>query len=140
MDWIPWNSLLPTGHEILDSDHKILVDLFNQLATGVKERKGKIACLDLLAKIIEHSKAHFALEEQLMAQHGYPKTGEHAADHARLISQAIKFRTKFEAESDGSHIPLIHFPEDWLTIHILGADKKLAEFLCAPDSTAAHHS
>ena len=129
MDWIPWNDMLATGHAVMDADHKNLVKLFNQLTDSVKKRKGKIACSNLLDKIIEHTKAHFELEELLMAEHHYPKTGQHTAEHALLMKQAHNYKAKFEAGSPGSHIPLIHFPEDWLTFHILAADKELTEFL-----------
>ena len=108
MEWIPWTSVLATGHAILDTDHEHLVALFHQLA-----------------------KLHFAFEEQLMFEQNFPKTDQHTAEHARLIEQAIRFRAKFEADTPGSHISLIHFPEDWLTLHILTADRQFANFLCA---------
>jgi hemerythrin-like metal-binding protein len=76
---------------------------------------------------------HFAFEEQLMAEPRYPKRDQHTAEHARLITQAIRYKAKFESDSADLHIPLIHFPEDWLTFHILAADKELAAFLSAPD-------
>lgn len=131
MEWIHWDKVLATGHVILDTDHEHLVALFNQLATSVKERKGKLVCADLLYKIIQHAQIHFAFEEQLMAEQGYPKADQHTAEHARMVKQAVRYMVKFEADAPGSHIPLIHFPEDWLTFHILSADKELAEFLSA---------
>lgn len=136
MNWIPWNDMLATGHAGMDADHKNLVMLFNQLADSVKKRSDKIVSGDLLDKIIRHTKAHFELEERLMAEHHYPKTDQHTADHAQLIKRAINYKAKFDAGSPGSHIPLIHFPEDWLTLHIVGADKELAEFLYANGSMA----
>ena len=123
--------MLATGHVILDTDHEHLVALFNQLAASVKERKGKIACADLLDKIIQHAQVHFAFEEQLMAEHNYPNDERHTADHARLIKQAVRYMEKFKADSPQSHIPLIHFPEDWLTFHIVAEDKQFADFLSA---------
>jgi len=115
----------------LDTDHEHLVNLFGQPVGSVKERKGKTACVDLLDKIIQQSKLHFAFEEQLMAEQRYPKADEHIAEHARLITQALRYKAKLESDSPGLHIPLIHFPEDWLTFHILSADKELADFLSA---------
>ena len=131
MEWIPWNNVLATGHTILDTDHERLVGLFNQLTASVKERKSKSHCAELLHGIIQHAKVHFAFEEQLMAEQRYPKMDHHAAEHARLIKQALRYHAKFEAAAPGSHISLIHFPEDWLTFHILTADKELANFLSA---------
>ncbi|MCJ7838304.1 MAG: bacteriohemerythrin [Burkholderiales bacterium] len=133
MEWIHWDNVLATGHAILDIDHQRLADLFNRLASVVKERKGKAACVELLDDIIHHAQVHFAFEEQLMSEQNYPKADQHAAEHFQLTKQAIRFMAKFQAESAGSHIPLIHFPEDWLTRHIFTADKELAVFLFATD-------
>lgn len=132
MEWIAWDHVLATGHVILDTDHEHLVNLFNQLAVSVKERKGKSACADLLDKIIQHAQVHFAFEEHLMAEQHYPKADQHKAEHARLIKQAVNYIAKFDADSEGSHIPLIHFAEDWLTFHVLVEDRELADFLSAP--------
>ena len=129
MEWIAWSDVLATGHAILDTDHEHLVKLFNQLVVSVKERRGKAAGVELLNKIIRHSQVHFAFEEHLMAEQHYPKADQHAAEHTRLIKQALRYKAKFESDSSGLHIPLIHFPEDWLTIHILVADRELADFL-----------
>ena len=137
MEWIPWDDTLATGHSVLDADHKILIALFNQLTDSVNRRSSKTVCGDLLAEIIEHATDHFAMEERLMAEHDYPKFEQHAAEHAQLIKRAANFKTKFDTGSPGSHIDLIHFPEDWLTFHILGPDKKLGEFLSASRSAVA---
>ena len=129
MNWIHWNSALETGHTILDTDHEQLADLINGLTDSVKERRGEAACLDLLDKIIRQAEVHFAFEEQLMAEQRYPKANQHIAEHTRLLKQATRFMEKFESDARESHIPLIHFPEDWLTTHIVTSDRELAAFL-----------
>ena len=136
MEWIPWNDVLATGHAVLDADHKALIDLFNQLSESVKRRSGKAVSSELLDEIIDHAKEHFALEDRLMAEHRYLKYEQHAAEHVQLIKRAINFKAKFNAGAPGSHIDLIHFPEDWLTFHVIGADKELGEFLTAAAEAA----
>ncbi len=131
MEWIPWDDMLAIGHADIDADHKILIGLFNQLADSVRNRSGKAVSSDLLNDIIDHAKAHFAREDQLMLDHRYPKADHHVAEHVQLIKRAVTFKSKFDTGSPGSHISVIHFPEDWLTFHILGADKELGEFLAA---------
>jgi hemerythrin len=129
MRWIPWDELLTTGHSVLDADHKILIALFGQLEDSVRKRRGNAVSSGLLAEIIEHAKTHFAQEEQLMAEYRYPMADRHAAEHVQLIKRAKTFKIKFDGGTPGSHIDLIHFPEDWLTFHILGADRDLGDFL-----------
>jgi len=90
VEWIHWDNVLATGHVILDTDHEHLVALFDQLVSSVKERKGKVACAELLYKVIQHAQVHFAFEEQLTADHHCPKADQHTTEHARLVKQAVR--------------------------------------------------
>ena len=83
----------------------------------------------LMLAAIEHAKAHFELEEQLMAQHHYPKSDQHKAEHAMLIDQALNYRATFAVDAVESPVAVAHFPEVWLAFHILFSDKDLADFL-----------
>ena len=129
MDWITWDHTLKIGHARMDADHKELAELFNLLPHAVEHRKGKDFCAKVLDDIIQHARMHFDLEQQLMAQHHYPKTEQHTAEHAMLIDQALHYKATFDMDSSGSHIGLTRFPEVWLAFHILFSDKELADFL-----------
>jgi hemerythrin len=129
MDWVPWDSTLKTGHATMDADHNALAVLFNRLADAVDKRKGKDFCGSVLDDIIAHAQTHFHLEEQLMAQHDYPKSEQHKAEHAMLIGQALNYRATFDVDAAESPIAVAHFPDVWLAFHILFSDKELAEFL-----------
>jgi hemerythrin len=129
MDWISWDDTLRTGDASMDAAHRGLVELFNLLADAVEKRKGKGSYAKVLDNIIEHAKTHFALEEQLMAEHRYPKSEQHKAEHAMLIDQALNYRATFEADSASSPVAVTRFAEVWLAFHILFSDKELAVFL-----------
>lgn len=129
MNWIAWDNTLDTGHARMDAEHKALAELFNLLPHAVEHRKGRDFCSKVLDDIIQHAKMHFDLEQQLMAQHHYPKTEQHAAEHAMLIDQALHYQATFDTDSSGSRIALTRFPEVWLAFHILFSDKELADFL-----------
>jgi hemerythrin len=129
MDWVPWDNALKTGHAAMDADHNALAGLFNRLADAVDKRKGKDFYGSVLDDIIAHAQTHFDLEEQLMAQHHYPKSEQHKAEHAMLIGQALNYRATFGVDAAESPIAVAHFPEVWLAFHILFSDKELAEHL-----------
>lgn len=129
MDWIAWDHTLETGHARMDADHKELVELFKLLRDAVDSGKGRTACAGVLDDIIRHAKAHFELEQSLMTQQRYPKTEQHAAEHAMLIKQALDHRQSFDVDSAASRSALMRFPEVWLAFHILFSDKELAAFL-----------
>ena len=135
MEWIPWNDILRIGHAAIDAEHMAMVRLFNQLTEAVTSKKGKRACGNILDNIIEYTISHFKLESELMDGYKFPKSAQHNVEHAQLIRQARNYRAKFQAGALGSHIELIHFPEDWLTRHILTSDKELGEFLAKQAGT-----
>ena len=129
MDWIAWDDTLETGDARMDADHKELAELFNLLRDAADGGKGRAACAAILDDIIRHAKAHFELEQRLMAQQRYPKAEQHAAEHAMLIKQALDYRQNFDVDSAASRSALMRFPEVWLAFHILFSDKELAAFL-----------
>ena len=131
MDWIAWDHTLETGDARMDADHKELAELFNLLRDAADGGKGRTACAGVLDDIIGHAKAHFELEQRLMAQRGYPKTEQHAAEHAMLIRQALDYRQSFDVDSAASRSALMRFAEVWLAFHILFSDKELAAFLAS---------
>lgn len=129
MDWIAWDDTLETGHAGIDADHKQLAGLFNRLRNALESGAENAFCTAVLDDIVRHTKAHFELEQRLMIQHRYPKSEQHAAEHAMLIRQALDFRNSFDAGTDASRPAQMRFADVWLAFHILFSDKELAAFL-----------
>ncbi|MCX7142127.1 MAG: bacteriohemerythrin [Proteobacteria bacterium] len=129
MNWIVWDNTLDTGHALIDSDHQELARLFNLLPETAGMPRGKELCGKVLGQIIAHARAHFEREQQLMAEHRYPKIAQHSAEHAMLLDQALIYQAEFDANASEPDIALIDFPEVWLSFHILFSDKDLARFL-----------
>jgi hemerythrin-like metal-binding protein len=129
MDWIAWDGSLDTGHAGMDAEHKEMAELFQQLRDALESGAGKASCTKVLDNIIGHARAHFELEQRLMTQYQYPKTEQHAAEHAMLIRQALDFRASFDLDLAASRSVLMRFADVWLAFHILFSDKELAAFL-----------
>ncbi len=136
MDWIAWDETLDTGHAGLDAEHKVLAQLFNRLCDSVEAGADKAACASALDAIVKHTKAHFELEQHMMTQFRYPKTEQHAAEHAMLLRQALDYREEFEVDSAAARSAVVKFAEVWLSFHILFSDKGLAAFLAQARHTA----
>jgi hemerythrin len=134
MDWIAWDNTLDTGHAGMDTEHKELAALFKRLRDAVESGKGKAACAKVLDDIIRHAQTHFEREQQLMAQHHYPKANQHEAEHTMLIRQALDFSQSFDVDSVESRSTLTRFAEVWLVFHILFSDKEMAAFLAHDQS------
>jgi hemerythrin len=128
MTWIKWEPALELGHEAMDADHRQLVALVNQLAHAIVNKLGKAAYDALLDDLIVQIRAHFGMEEQLMAACSYPDADEHRSEHATLIKDALDYRARFDSAAEPS-VSMLYFFDQWLTRHILASDRELARFL-----------
>lgn len=128
MDWIKWDQTLELGHEALDADHRQLVALVNQLAEGIVNKVAKEAYDAALDDFFAHIRAHFSMEERLMAACSYPHAEEHHAEHAKLVKDALDYRAKFDASAEPS-VSLLYFFDQWLTRHIRASDRELARYI-----------
>ena len=128
MEWVLWNEAMNTGHAGLDEDHRKLVALINRLADGLTSHKGAAFCRDAFGQLVAHVEQHFAMEERLMAEHGYPDAEHHKAHHATLFEEVRGLSDAIEAISIGASpsVSLLDFLEIWLKHHITGLDRSLA--------------
>lgn len=67
----------------LDEDHKQLAGIVNQITQALDEGRPE-ACEDLVAHFIKSTKTHFAREEALLTQVGYPNVKKHQGHHKSL--------------------------------------------------------
>ncbi|MDT3737373.1 MAG: bacteriohemerythrin [Denitratisoma sp.] len=128
MEWILWDEAMNTGHAGLDEDHRKLVALINRLADGLTHHKGAAFCREAFGQLVEHVQQHFAMEERLMAEHGYLDAERHKAHHATLFEEVRVLSDAIEAIDVGAppSVSLLDFLEVWLKHHIDGLDRSLA--------------
>lgn len=64
-----------------------------------------------------------------MLEYDYPDSEAHRHEHSDLVETAVDLQQKLK--SGNAHITMetMHFLQDWLQHHILGSDKKFAEYL-----------
>jgi hemerythrin len=125
-EWRPEYSL---GHDGIDAQHQRLFALANDLHTAMTQGRGKGALSEMLGKLVEYTKTHFASEERLMQTHHYPDYPAHKAAHDALTARVLAFQRDFAAGRVGMTIELLQFLKDWLGTHIGETDRRVAKFL-----------
>ena len=123
-----WSSEFSVGIEEIDEQHKALVDLINALHKGIIEGKGINSTIDVMNRLIEYTRVHFALEECLMRILDYPGYEAHKIQHEDLICEIEKMAGKVRS---GQHVSfeLLHFLINWFATHMIEEDKTYAPFL-----------
>jgi hemerythrin len=118
MDWKPQYSV---GHAHIDSQHKKLFDLVNEVADKVKS--GNMPEVkEVIDRLANYTVEHFRDEEKLMQKAGYPRFEDHRLIHVELIEQVQALQLKLMKGEPVSMIGVIRFLSDWLKDHILKDD------------------
>jgi hemerythrin len=132
-----WNNTYSVGVDAMDDQHKRLFEIIHELYTAMRSGKGKDVAANVLRRLIDYTAAHFAAEEKLMAQKGYPALAAHQAEHKMLIDKVLAFKKEFDAGIVGITPELMKFLQNWLTNHIQTVDRKYGAFMNANGSALA---
>ncbi len=129
MPLLLWGPMLEVGVKEIDTQHKKLVELANELSDAVMAGKGKDVLGKTLAALVSYTVSHFGTEERLMDQHKYPAMADHKQQHKDLVKTVSDFKAKFDKGDANLSSEIMNFLRDWLTKHIMNTDKALARDL-----------
>jgi hemerythrin len=129
MSLFQWSEAYSVGYPDIDSQHKRLFQLAEQLHAAMTAGKGKQVLSTTLGNLIAYTKRHFADEEILMQTHRYPLLQQHKVQHQALTEKVVQFQRSFEMGQATMTVELLQFLSNWLTSHIGAVDRKVGEFL-----------
>jgi len=128
--FIEWSNELSVGIEEIDAQHKVLVDLLNEIHEAMQQGRTVQSTRGIIDRLDEYTRVHFAVEESLMRILHYPDYERHKEEHDKLIAQLADMHGKWEKGKGAIGFELAHFLKTWLTKHILEGDKRYtAHFL-----------
>jgi len=128
-EFMPWTDAFMIGERTIDSQHKLLVSLVNQLYEAMRTGQGRTALQGILKSLIQYTQTHFRYEESVLRQHAYAGLNEHISQHRKLEETVMAFQREFEDGAAGITVELMDFLSNWLRCHILENDKKYAPFI-----------
>lgn len=124
MGLLAWSEAYAVGNPMLDSDHRILMSLINQLQDATETGQSRTVVGSVIGVLVEYTEHHFRREEALLAAAGYPHLDAHQATHRALEDKVRAIRDRWNAgERSVLDDEVLSFLKRWLTEHILGADK-----------------
>jgi len=128
MDLIKWNDSYSVNVAEIDSQHKNLVSMINNLNEAMLQAQGKLALAKILNSLVEYTLIHFGTEEKYFAQYKYPYSSSHKKEHLAFVEKVSVFKKDFDAGKIGLSIEVMQFLSNWLKDHIKGTDQKYASF------------
>lgn len=126
--FVEWSDVLSVGIEEIDDQHKVLVDLVNEMHDAIHQRHGSDVVKEILSKLADYTRIHFAVEESLMRILAYPEYEEHKTQHEELLHTVQDLQEKVETGKTAIGFELMHFLKIWLTRHIMESDQKYSTY------------
>ncbi len=120
MFYFVWDSSLETGIDIIDSQHRRIVDYINELHDAIGN-KDKSEVEHVLNQLIDYTVTHFTFEESLQEKAGYPHLEAHKAVHKAFTDRIGSYKERFDKGEDVSK-KLLSDLRIWLTNHIKQED------------------
>ena len=141
MQLLAWNDYLKTGIDIVDQQHRGLVNLTND--TAEKLTSGNGLSIDemrtLLGFLTDYAATHFSTEEALMALSGIDEkhVNHHRQSHISFLQQVNAMITELGSEGGLTGHQLMDFLGNWLIYHMLGEDQNMSQLLRGESKTIA---
>lgn len=127
-----WNeSLHRVGIAAIDDQHREIIERVNLIADAVAQGDRHEASQEMMDDLILFACEHFALEERLMTEYGFPDLEGHIAEHLGLLQQLNNLRNALHTPSPAKAALVSAFITDWAELHILQSDKEIGAFLAA---------
>tara|TARA_R110001592_G_C13189203_1_gene752164 strand:+ start:620 stop:1021 length:402 start_codon:yes stop_codon:yes gene_type:complete len=120
---LTWSEDLSVGNEIIDSQHKKLFELFEDITRNPQTNLDRI-----LEEVGNYINLHFAEEERWMARVGYPDISEHRQTHKAFVDSTLRMKMDHIMGGKLSPKQLTKFLQTWLVEHIQGCDLQIKQF------------
>jgi len=124
-----WKTEYSVHINSIDEQHKNLFAIAHELHTAMCSGQAKQALGKILDRLVQYTATHFAYEEKLMQQCGYPDLAAHKKEHQALTQQVVDFQQKFHAGTATMSVQLMTFLKSWLEHHIKGSDTRYSALL-----------
>jgi hemerythrin len=126
---LPWKSSFGTGVAEIDAQHKTLFERVASFEAAVRAREPTLRLQELFTFLEDYARVHFAVEEQLMRDAGYPNLTEHIQEHSEFKRRLRSLVPHWESEGDSTALlaALLGFLDHWLTDHVTSSDQGIGD-------------
>jgi methyl-accepting chemotaxis protein/hemerythrin len=124
-----WDDSLSVGIKQIDDQHKVLIDLINELNDAMRQRRSQKIMMEVVDRLANYAVEHFGTEEKLFDKHGYPETEAHKEVHRKFVAKVSEFGEELRSGKASVTMEVMRFLKDWLLGHIKGTDQRYSKYL-----------
>jgi hemerythrin len=132
MPFMVWNDQLSVSIEAIDTDHKQLVAILNELYDAIHAGHGREAVTEIIERLVDYTRYHFAREEELFSSTGYLDAAAHKREHDAMVAWVTDLRERMRNGTVAApSFEVVCYLKDWLFHHVIASDQKYAPHLKA---------
>jgi len=123
-----WDQSLSIGCELVDSQHKELIHLVDNLESSLSKGLQPQQIGAALKFIVNYTRHHFKTEEEFMESIGFDGLESHKKLHNDLIKSVTDILIDLKAGKDLDPQDLVSFLVAWVKDHVIEEDMKIGEY------------
>ena len=126
VELLAWNQTHAVGIEVIDRQHRGMMDLVNRLGNELKNGLTRELLQETVQELLTATEIHFQTEEDLMSEHGIKSLETHRGKHQQLLADVRRFGVEVDRRSMAL---TMRYLQEWLIRHIETMDKGLGRLL-----------
>jgi hemerythrin len=125
MSDIVWDESLAINIPLIDSQHKQLIEMINELSQAIEQKKSHELLDSLFARLITYTQTHFAAEEEFMKIIDYKQIAVHKSMHTHFTQKVLAQYREYKVGNKTVDKAVLDMLLNWLLTHIKTVDSKL---------------
>jgi len=126
---VTWSNTYVTGIELIDEQHKELLNLTNQLYKACLDGEGHVMFKEVMHRLVEYVKFHFSAELKLLEKIHYPGFLDHKKQHENLALNILDAVKSYDESKKLLPNVFVRTLKDWVFTHIAVSDKLYAAYV-----------
>lgn len=124
-----WEERYTCGVQEVDNQHEQLVEIYGRLQNALQAGAPHTDLLNNLMEVQDFAEFHFAREETLMLQAGYPGLAQHQQRHAEFLQIVSRGVASMTWQGKPLSQNTLDAMLEWVTTHLPSEDAQMGKFL-----------
>ncbi len=125
-----WDESRTLNVRDLDGQHRMLATLIRDLHDVMRDARSRETITGVFDEVVEYTRYHFAAEERLMRESGFPGYLLHKAVHDDVKKRLAQLREQFERKGRSAmSVAAFQSLRDWLVSHLEVGGREIAAHL-----------
>ena len=130
VELVVWDHKYDTGIELIDSQHRVLIDLINALYRACRSGdEVGVAFKDAMHQMVKYVNFHLTTEQDMLRRVKYPQYREHCAEHEELVKTILDAAKDFGEGKRFVPHNFVRALKDWLLTHIGVSDRHYSVYI-----------